>query len=218
MSHQDEGDLTLLQQMDEQSLSDYLINRLNNNQPFTNLGSNGLVVLNPHRDLGLFTQEISNHYIENGYKSHESAHSGLMPHVYDIATKTYFHMRRLGTDHSIVFCGPANSGKSYSYRETLNQLSKLALNPKKPPKVPDQLLHLLNVVESFSKCSASNNPNASRSGLYQELQFTNRGRIAGIKTISYYFEKSRLTCVPPQEGNFDIFYQLIKNATFEERS
>jgi chitin synthase len=103
MSHQDEGDLTLLQQMDEQSLSDYLINRLNNSQPFTNLGSNGLVAVNPHRDLGLFTHEISNHYIENGYKSHESTQPGLVPHVYDIATKVYFHMRRLGTDHSIVF-------------------------------------------------------------------------------------------------------------------
>ncbi|KXN70376.1 glycosyltransferase family 2 protein [Conidiobolus coronatus NRRL 28638] len=217
MSHQDDGDLTLLHELDEHSLTNYLVHRLNNSQPFTNLGSNGLVVVNPNRDLGLFTNEVSAHYSEVGYKSFESGHVNLQPHIYDIATKAYFLMRRLGTDQSIIFCGPGNSGKSFSYRECLIQLNKLAINPKKPPKVPDQLIHLLNVIESFSNCSASNNQKSSRMGLYQELQFSNRGRICGVKTIAYYFEKSRLTSVPPQESNFEIFYQFLQNATHEEK-
>jgi myosin heavy subunit len=103
MSHQDDGDLTLLHELDEHSLTNYLVHRLNNSQPFTNLGNNGLVVVNPNRDLGLFTNEVSAHYSEVGYKSFESGHVSLQPHIYDIATKAYFLMRRLGTDQSIIF-------------------------------------------------------------------------------------------------------------------
>ncbi|KXN69569.1 hypothetical protein CONCODRAFT_7982 [Conidiobolus coronatus NRRL 28638] len=77
----------------------YLYKTTKNIDPFTNLGSNGLVAVNRNKDPDLFTNEVS-----------------LQPHIYDIATKAYFLMRRLGSDESIIFCGPGNSGKSFSYR------------------------------------------------------------------------------------------------------
>ncbi|KXN70380.1 P-loop containing nucleoside triphosphate hydrolase protein [Conidiobolus coronatus NRRL 28638] len=220
MSHntEEEIDLILLQKSSPKSIAKCLTNRLNYGLPFTYLGENSLVVVNPSRDLGIFTRDFRDFYVQNGYKALEPSHQRLQPHIYEIITKAYFVMRRLGTDQSIIFSGASNSGKSVSYRESLRQLGQLSLNPKKPSKIPEQLDHILDIVQSFTHCSTSSNSTSSRLGLYQECQFTNRGRLAGIKTIPYYFDKFRLTNIPQNESNFHILYHLVEVATPEERS
>jgi myosin heavy subunit len=100
---EEEIDLTLLQLVAPQPIVDSLVNRLNYGLPFTYLGETGLVVVNPNQDLGLFTQELSNFYVQNGYKSLEPSPQRLQPHIYEIVTKAYFVMRRLGTDQSLIF-------------------------------------------------------------------------------------------------------------------
>ncbi|KAG8798072.1 hypothetical protein FRC16_008063 [Serendipita sp. 398] len=61
------------------------------------------------------------------------------------------------------------------------------------------------------------NPNASRFGKYTELQFTDRGRLSGVKTLDYYLEKNRVAGFPSGERNFHIFYYLLAGASPEER-
>lgn len=62
------------------------------------------------------------------------------------------------------------------------------------------------------------NDNASRYGNYTELQFTDRGRLEGLKTIEYYLERSRVSQVPASgERNFHVFYYLCAGIDGEER-
>ena len=49
------------------------------------------------------------------------------------------------------------------------------------------------------------------------MQFTDRGRLSGIKTLDYYLERNRAAAVPSGERNFHIFYYLVAGASPEER-
>jgi len=52
---------------------------------------------------------------------------------------------------------------------------------------------------------------------YTELQFTDRGRLSGVKTLDYYLERNRVAGAPSGERNFHIFYYLTSGASVEER-
>jgi chitin synthase len=100
--------------------------------------------------------------------------------------------------------------------KTLLELS--VTNPgKKGSKLATQVPAAEFVIESFGNARTLFNPNASRFGKYTELQFTDRGRLCGIKTLDYYLERNRVGAVPSGERNFHIFYYLVAGATPEER-
>lgn len=91
-------------------------------------------------------------------------------------------------------------------------------NPgKKGAKLGQQLPAAEFVLESFGNARTLFNNNASRFGKYTELQFTERGRLCGAKTIDYYLERNRVSSVPSGERNFHIFYYLMSGASQEER-
>lgn len=91
-------------------------------------------------------------------------------------------------------------------------------NPgKKGAKLSQQIPAAEFVLESFGNARTQQNPNASRFGKYTELQFTDRGRLSGMKTLDYYLERARVTSVPAGERNFHIFYYLLAGASAEER-
>ena len=73
------------------------------------------------------------------------------------------------------------------------------------------------MLETFGCARTLYNPNASRFGKYTELQFSDKGRICGVKTLEYYLEKNRVTGIPSGERNFHIFYYLVAGASVEER-
>jgi chitin synthase len=73
------------------------------------------------------------------------------------------------------------------------------------------------VPESFGNARTLFNPNASRFGKYTELQFSDRGRLSGIKTLDYYLERNRVAGALSGERNFHIFYYLVAGASPEER-
>jgi myosin heavy subunit len=105
MSHntEEEVDLTLLQKPSPTSIVKCLTNRLKYGLPFTYLGETSLLVANPSKDFGIFTQDFRDFYTQSGYRALESSPQRLQPHIYEIVTKAYFVMRRLGTDQSLIF-------------------------------------------------------------------------------------------------------------------
>ena len=62
------------------------------------------------------------------------------------------------------------------------------------------------MLESFGNARTLFNANASRFGKYTELQFSDRGRLSGVKTLDYYLERNRVAGAPSGERNFHIFY------------
>ena len=55
------------------------------------------------------------------------------------------------------------------------------------------------IIETFKNPWMLLNPNASRSGKYTGLQYTNHGRLCGIKTLDYYSEQNIVAAVPSGE-------------------
>ena len=115
--------------------------------------------------------------------------------------------------------GETASGKSENRRLAIKALLELSVsNPgKKGSKLASQVPAAEFVIETFGNARTLFNPNASRFGKYTELQFTDRGRLSGIKTLDYYLERNRVAAVPSGERNFHIFYYLVADASPEER-
>ena len=115
--------------------------------------------------------------------------------------------------------GDTASGKSESRRLAIKSILELSVsNPgKKGSKLATQLPAAEFVLETFGNARTLFNSNASRFGKYTELQFTERGRLCGVKTLEYYFERNRVAGAPSGERNFHIFYYLVAGASVEER-
>jgi chitin synthase len=88
---------------------------------------------------------------------------------------------------------------------------------KKGSKLATQLPSSEFVLETFGNARTLFNPNASRFGKYTELQFSDRGKLTGVKTLDYYLERNRVATISSGERNFHIFYYLIAGASPEER-
>ena len=115
--------------------------------------------------------------------------------------------------------GETGSGKSESRRLTIETLLEPSVsNPgKKGSKLAHQIPATEFCLESFGNARTLFNPNASRFGKYTELQFTERGRLCGIKTLDYYLECKRVVGAPSGERNFHIFYYLFAGLAAEDR-
>ncbi|KAF8138620.1 myosin head, motor domain-containing protein [Boletus edulis] len=75
--------------------------------------------------------------------------------------------------------------------KTLLELS--VSNPgKKGTKLATQVPTTEFVTESFGNARTLVNPNASRFGKYTEVQFTDKGRLYGIKSFDYYLERNQV--------------------------
>ena len=117
------------------------------------------------------------------------------------------------------YSGETGSGKSESRRLAIKALLELSVSSpgKKGSKLAAQVPASEFVLESFGNARTLFNPNASRFGKYTELQFSDRGRLSGIKTLDYYLERNRVAGAPSGERNFHIFYYLVAGASPEER-
>lgn len=54
--------------------------------------------------------------------------------------------------------------------------------------------------------------------MFQEVQFNERGRILGTKTMAYQFDKSRVTQVPQNERTYHVFYSLLAGTSIDEKN
>ncbi len=86
----------------EDSITNLLSNRFKRNQPYTRLGYSNLVVINPYQSLEILNNITLKSYADIGYRNVIENKLFMQPHVYELATTTYFHMRRTGEDQSII--------------------------------------------------------------------------------------------------------------------
>ncbi|KAI9321060.1 chitin synthase [Dichotomocladium elegans] len=127
-------------------------------------------------------------------------------------------MRRTGEDQSILLSGITGSGKSFSRQHLVNQLTLLSTHSKREAKIAQQIQNAAIIVESFGHARTVQNSHASKLGMFQELQFSERGRIIGAKTVVYSFDKSRLTSTPINERTYNVFYALLAGTTVDEKN
>ncbi|KAG6826424.1 hypothetical protein H0H92_015837 [Tricholoma furcatifolium] len=185
---------------------------------YTSIGTSYLAALNPHKYVASNSDSILHKYAAE-YRDTSEHKQPLPPHIFQLANNAYYHMRRTTQDQTIIFRGETGSGKSENRRLAIKTLLELSVNSpgKKGSKLASQVPAAEFVLESFGNARTLFNPNASRFGKYTELQFSERGRLCGVKTLDYYLERSRVAGAPSGERNFHIFYYLVAGASPEER-
>ncbi|RKP09587.1 chitin synthase-domain-containing protein [Thamnocephalis sphaerospora] len=152
------------------------------------------------------------------YRDVDGASAQPLPsHIFSITAKAYRHLRRLGQDQGIILTGISGSGKSESHKSLVRQLCLLAAHSKKDAKMHAQVQQALQVLEAFGNARTATNPNASFYGLFEELQFSERGRVVGAKFLPFGLEKSRLISAGSSERIFHAFYYMLAGASAEER-
>ncbi|KAJ3510325.1 hypothetical protein NLJ89_g4744 [Agrocybe chaxingu] len=211
-------DLTKLSPISDDIVVACLRERFMTDTIYTSIGTSSLVALNPHKYVSSNADSILHKYAAE-YRDSSEQKERLPPHIFQIANNAYYHMRRTTQDQCIVFSGETGSGKSENRRLAIKSLLELSVsNPgKKGSKLANQVPAAEFVLETFGNARTLFNPNASRFGKYTELQFSERGRLTGVKTLDYYLERNRVAAVPSGERNFHIFYYLVAGASPEER-
>ncbi|KAF7347345.1 Glycosyltransferase family 2 protein [Mycena venus] len=211
-------DLASLSAPSDDAIVACLRERFMSDNIYVGIGSSGLVALNPHKYVSSNSDSVMHKYAAN-YRDTSEDKEQLPPHIFQLVNNAYYHMRRTTQDQSILFTGETASGKSENRRLAIKTLLELSVsNPgKKGSKLGTQVPASEFALESFGNARTLFNPNASRFGKYTELQFSDRGRLQGIKTLDYYLERNRVAGAPNGERNFHIFYYLVAGATPDER-
>lgn len=101
----------------------------------------------------------------------------------------------------------------------LKALIDIAAPPagKKGAKLASSIPAAFFILDSFGHAATTSNANASRFGRYTELQFSDKGRLTGLKGLEYFLEKSRVSSAPAGERNFHVFHYLVAGASPDER-
>ncbi|KAJ8651737.1 hypothetical protein O0I10_012704 [Lichtheimia ornata] len=90
------------QSVSEDTIANFLSSRYKRNQVYTRAGHSNLIVINPYQPLEAVNDATLQTYADVGYRDVSENKPMLQPHVYDLAARAYFHMRRTGEDQSIV--------------------------------------------------------------------------------------------------------------------
>ncbi|KAF9364507.1 hypothetical protein BGX34_001337 [Mortierella sp. NVP85] len=217
----DQADLSQLPNPSEDNLTSILANRFQRGQFYTRIASSVLIQLNPYTQGKIDLPENVLQEQVLTYKDGARLGNGVSaPHVIQMATSAYLHMRRTGQDQAIITSGQSGSGKTEAARQVVHQLLALSSQPKKEARVQNQIVAAGVILEAFGHAKTCHNVNASRVGRFTELQFNERGRLLGAKILDYFLEKKRISrsASTPDERNFHIFYQLLAGATAEEKT
>ncbi|KAG0244539.1 hypothetical protein BGW41_007302 [Actinomortierella wolfii] len=148
------------------------------------------------------------------YGSSTSIYSApsLPPHPFELAGKVYYHLRRTGQDQTVIFCGMTGSGKTTSASHVLAQLCRLGTHTKREARIALQLQQAQRIVDAFGCSYTKANRNASLYSKFLEVQFSERGRILGGKTLCYLLDHSRVAKFPSDERGFHVFYYLLHSS------
>ncbi|KAJ2236467.1 hypothetical protein H4R99_000811 [Coemansia sp. RSA 1722] len=192
------------------------------NVPYLRLNTSILVACHSEEAMAsnLFSEEASVVYSDACYHDVQdpSARDSLDPHVFELVADAYAHVRRLRQDQAIVLSGVSGSGKSETAKLICDQLCVLASNSgRHNTKAQYQMAYVGAVVEAFSSAQTIGSRGATRVGMWQEIQFTDRGRVAGTKLVPFGLDRWRVTDVVPGEGNFNVFFYLLHGSTSAER-
>ncbi|CEI87391.1 hypothetical protein RMCBS344292_01806 [Rhizopus microsporus] len=201
----------------EDSICSLLETRYKLNIPYTQLGYSNLIVVNPFQPLELLNDATLELYANAGYKDiHDK--KPLQPHIYEMATKIYFCMRRTGEDQSVILSGITGSGKTTTRSHLLSGLLYLSIHNNAEHKLGLKIQHAHIILEAFGQVSTVQNVSTSKYSIFQEIQFSKRGRILGSRMLTYQFDKTRVTNIPSNERSFHVFYSLLAGTTIEEKN
>ncbi|ORX53443.1 hypothetical protein BCR36DRAFT_582263 [Piromyces finnis] len=212
-----EEDVLEIENLSEQNILEFLKARHAQKKYFTNLGSNALIYLNPYSEDECISDNYSKVYVEDSRNS-SNDRPKLSSSIYQLVNSTYLHMIREKEDQSIIINGECSSGKTEIYKAIAKHLCYLTRETKKKTVTQSAILKINKILDSFGTATTLNNPSSSRFGKYIEYQFDRTGKIIGAKLVHYCLEKDRVSKVPEDERNFNVFYHFLASASSNEKN
>ncbi|XP_078391711.1 myosin-IIIa [Cetorhinus maximus] len=191
-------DLATLEVLDENTVTERLQKRYNEQQIYTYVGDI-LIAVNPFQKLDIYSSEHSKQYI--GAKR-----TANPPHIFAVADIAYQAMATYNSDQCIVISGESGAGKTESTHFLVEQLTVLGKTNNR--MLQEKILQVNNLLEAFGNACTIINNNSSRFGKYLEMRFTSGGTVMGAQISEYLLEKSRVIHQAPGEKNFHIFYYI----------
>ncbi|KAF8952087.1 hypothetical protein BGZ52_008049 [Haplosporangium bisporale] len=205
----------------QESMYNVLSRRHQLGLPYTRIGTSTLVVVNPNQALNIYTEANGQLYIDLASGATSSGGgptpTSLEPHVFELASTMYYHMRRTELDQGVVLSGIAGSGKTTSQRHLVQQLIRLGCKGSQDSKIGTQIRASRDLLEAFGSCPSDNGPNGSCHSLYLELQFKSRGRLFGAKLLPFMLNQEKVTNAHRDLGSFQIFYSMFRDISNEDR-
>lgn len=99
--HLNRTDLTTLSNTTTDNITTCLRSRYNEYKIYTNIGSRHIIALNPLKQLSINDDQTSLEYVA-AYKDATNHQQSSGPHLFDLINRVYFHMRRTGSDQTVV--------------------------------------------------------------------------------------------------------------------
>ncbi|KAF9172087.1 hypothetical protein BGX21_005109 [Mortierella sp. AD011] len=213
----------------QESIFNVLTRRHQLGLPYTRIGSSVLVAVNPNQSLNLYSDATGHQYTEQAFNTSKSNNNQnsqsnnnnnippLEPHVFELASAMYYHMRRTEQDQGVVLSGIAGSGKTTSQRHLVHQIIRLATKSGLSSKIGTQIKAASDILEAFGSCPSDHGPNASSHSLYLELQFKARGRLFGAKLLPFMLNQEKVTNPRSHLGSYQVFYSMFKSISADDR-
>lgn len=195
------------------SVAQLLCDRLESGLPYTWASATMLVAHNTYRDSTAMDEEAA-----------EEAHlyadlSSLPPSPQALAARVYHKMMQSQAPQSILYSGVTDAGKTHNMlRVTEHLLALSASHSQQESQLADQVQCAQQVLSAMGGAKTQSNEQASRHATYWELHFTERGRLAGAKVLTFALDQHRLHQLASGERSYAIFYQMLAGATRKERS
>ncbi|KAJ2058073.1 hypothetical protein GGI17_005270 [Coemansia sp. S146] len=189
--------------------------------PYFRIYTSILVACHSERAMStsLFSESASVVYSDACYHDLDlAARDTLHPHVFELVADAYAHLRRLRQDQAIVLSGVSGSGKSETAKLVCDQLCVLASNSgRHSTRAQYQMSYVGAIAEAFASAQTLECMGATRAGLWHEIQFTERGHVAGSKLVAFGLDRWRVTSRAAGERTFNVFYYLLHGSTSDER-
>ncbi|XP_030058339.1 unconventional myosin-XVI [Microcaecilia unicolor] len=204
-------DIATLNELTDSSLLYEIQKRFNNNQIYTYVG-NILVLVNPYKELPIYSPMVSQLYLSSSGKLCAS----LPPHVFACAERAHHMLFRERRPQCFILRGESGSGKTEASKHIVKHLASRF--GSSTFSFYSKIKHVNCILEAFGHAKTTLNDMSSRFIKFFELQFCERKKsLTGARLYTYMLEKSRLISQPPRQSNFHVFYWMMDGLSAEEK-
>eukprot|EP00727_Mastigamoeba_balamuthi_P005451 m51a1_g1525 putative myosin ii heavy chain (1641) ;mRNA; f:470676-476608 len=205
-------DMSLLPELNESGVLHNLRCRYSSQRVHTYSGL-FLLVVNPYAELPIYGPGAVRMY--TGKRRDE-----VPPHVFAVADEAYRRMLATGSSQSVLITGESGAGKTENTKRVIQFYAAVCRPEQKQQQqqhqrlqLEDQMVAAIPILEAFGNAKTTRNDNSSRFGKFVQVQFTRAGLVAGMRTVHYLLERSRICSRLRGERSFHVFYQLLAGAT-----
>jgi len=180
------------------------VNRRYDNQAIYTYTGRILISVNPFKDLGLYTPEISANYMAGDNT----------PHIFQMVSQAYKRLLDTGNNQTILVSGESGAGKTHAARAMMRFLAACS---GKGSNIEGRVIQSNPILEAFGNAKTLRNDNSSRFGKFIRMLFT-RNHLTGAEIDVYLLEKIRVVGQADGERNYHIFYQLLNGLSPREKA